>query len=341
MAQSLKDIVIGAVALFALVSVFLLIQHEINSVYQTKEGGIEDSIHVDHISLRELFFKKAGIVRSVKPANAIDKITLEKMAVSIEDHKPVATIYEINEKELEYAREKEAAKEEVAEKEVEIEEKELELTEQEQREEAQQYPKEQKGLLMCNGSRVDSEIIYWKVVPGDRTYESPITPHHADHHDKYLTFEYDQSGWNNMRMAMECLLVVAHATGRTIVAPPPQHLYLLSEKHKHHGEKNFHYKTGFEDFYDLELLKSQQGLHIMHMEEFLAKEGVTGQLKGRLPPENSTQAWGTKLWAYFKEVRSQAAQLYCLLYFSRDYFFLLMTVYYYFTSCSTVYIVSL
>ena len=28
-------------------------------------------------------------------------------------------------------------------------------------------------------------------VPGDRTYESPVTPHHGEHHDRYISFEYD------------------------------------------------------------------------------------------------------------------------------------------------------
>jgi len=305
MSVPLKDIILYAVTLFVFLSVFLLVQHEIRAAWQLRRGIDKETKYPGIQSLREMFLKQPEMSRPVVPVKPpLAGVSVPRTGgITFADHKPEAIIHEINEKELEFAREKEAAKEEVGEKEVEIEEKELELTEQDQKEEEQQFPKEQKGLLMCNGSRVDSEIIYWKVVPGDRTYESPITPHHADHHDKYLTFQYDQSGWNNMRMAMEILLMVAHATGRTIVAPPPQHLYLISEKHKHHGEKKFHYKTGFEDFYDLELLKSHQGLHIMHMEEFLAKEGVTGNLKGRLPPENSTQAWGTKLWAYMKEVR--------------------------------------
>jgi hypothetical protein len=42
------------------------------------------------------------------------------------------------------------------------------------------------------GKKTDSEIVYWKEVPGDRTYESPITPHHGLHHDRYISFEYDQ-----------------------------------------------------------------------------------------------------------------------------------------------------
>ena len=55
--------------------------------------------------------------------------------------------------------------------------------------------KVQKGSLVCNGKQTDSEIIYWRVVPGDADYESPITPHHDNHHDRYLTFEYDNGGW--------------------------------------------------------------------------------------------------------------------------------------------------
>ena len=40
----------------------------------------------------------------------------------------------------------------------------------------------------------------------------------------------------------------------------------------------------------------------MHMEEFLEKEGVTGGLKGVLPPDNSSLAWGDKLWRYLTKV---------------------------------------
>ena len=309
MTQSLKDIVLAAVALFALASVFLLVQHEIRSIYHVGSGSNEGSKHAGGAGLREFFLKRTGmadrpsVTNTIAGLNHTDKIFIDKEGITFADHKPEEIIHEINEKELEFAQEKEAAKEEVGEKEVEIEEKELELTEQEQKEEEQQYPKEQKGLLMCNGSRVDSEIIYWKVVPGDRTYESPITPHHADHHDKYLTFEYDAGGWNNVRMGMECLLVIAHATGRTLVVPPQQHLYLLGVNHQDKGDEKPHDEMGFEDFFDLDLLRSHQGLHIMHMEEFLAKEGVSGGLHGELPPHNSSEAWGAGLWHYLKKVR--------------------------------------
>jgi hypothetical protein len=60
-------------------------------------------------------------------------------------------------------------------------------------------------------------------------------------------------------MSLECLLVVAHATGRTLVIPPQQHLYLLGEKHKDSHDIIEHDEMGFEDFFDLNLLKSHLG----------------------------------------------------------------------------------
>ena len=101
------------------------------------------------------------------------------------------------------------------------------------------------GKLTCDGKSIQHEIIYWKDVPGDMQYESPITPHHANHDQKYLTFEYDAGGWNNVRMGVECVVVFAHATGRTLVAPPAQNLYLLGAPNPHSQKR----KLGFNDFF--------------------------------------------------------------------------------------------
>lgn len=89
-----------------------------------------------------------------------------------------------------------------------------------------------KGTLICNGKPTDSEVVYWRDVPVDRGYESPLTPHHHEHASKYITFEYDNGGWNNIRMGVETVIVLAHAMGRTLVIPPPQHLYLLDKRHR-------------------------------------------------------------------------------------------------------------
>jgi hypothetical protein len=36
-------------------------------------------------------------------------------------------------------------------------------------------------------------------------------------------------GWNNVRMAMETVATLAHATGRTLVMPPNEAMYLISK----------------------------------------------------------------------------------------------------------------
>jgi hypothetical protein len=44
------------------------------------------------------------------------------------------------------------------------------------------------------------------------------------------------------------------------------------------------------------------------MEDFLAKEGVTGGLHGKLPPKNSTESWGPSLWSYLDHVADYAPE---------------------------------
>ncbi|KAH8046788.1 hypothetical protein JL721_12313 [Aureococcus anophagefferens] len=46
--------------------------------------------------------------------------------------------------------------------------------------------------------------------------------------DRFLTFVPDLGGWNNVRLSFENVLVLARSTGRTLVLPPPQTYYLLT-----------------------------------------------------------------------------------------------------------------
>lgn len=90
---------------------------------------------------------------------------------------------------------------------------------------------------------------------------------------KYLVYQPDLGGWNNIRMAAEVAVVFAHATGRTLVLAPDSILYLLMMNKNH--KKN---KSNLDDFY--EFRRILDGLDVITMEEFLQKEAsIPGRLK--------------------------------------------------------------
>lgn len=109
-----------------------------------------------------------------------------------------------------------------------------------------------------------------------------------------MTFEPDHGGWNNIRMAMEVVLVFAFATGRTLVMPPEQGMYLLNK-----GASADDNKLHFSDFFYLHRL--QETMELVEMDKFLEREGVTGNL-GELPPRNATDLGGRELWSYLDKV---------------------------------------
>ena len=60
------------------------------------------------------------------------------------------------------------------------------------------------------------EMVYWSDIPSDALYASPLKQKRGQHETKYMTFEPDGGGWNNIRMAMETVVGLAAATGRTL-----------------------------------------------------------------------------------------------------------------------------
>jgi len=80
-----------------------------------------------------------------------------------------------------------------------------------------------------------------------------------------VTFEPDHGGWNNIRMAMEVVLVFAYVTGRTLVMPPQQGMYLLNK-----GEKEHDNSLHFSDFFYLHRLKEK--MKLIEMKDFLEQE---------------------------------------------------------------------
>jgi hypothetical protein len=72
---------------------------------------------------------------------------------------------------------------------------------------------------------IAAEMVYWSDIPSDNAHMSPFySP------EKFLTFEPDNGGWNNIRMSMETVLAMAVAMGRTLVLPPEQGMYLLGKE---------------------------------------------------------------------------------------------------------------
>ena len=137
------------------------------------------------------------------------------------------------------------------------------------------------------------ELAYWNDPQGesDVSFVSPFDPRcnrrpDDDNDEKmesresrrrYVTFEPDRGGWNNIRMSLEIVMVFAAATGRTLVLPPDTPFYLLSKDGgggaKGAGKKRHH---GFADFLDLESPALRRQLDMMSMTEFLEREGGGG-----------------------------------------------------------------
>jgi hypothetical protein len=106
-------------------------------------------------------------------------------------------------------------------------------------------------------------MAYWNDPQGTRDQEfvSPfLTPK-----DHYLTFEPDPGGWNNIRMSMEIIFVLAAVTGRTLVLPPDAPFYLLGQ-----GAQG---ARSFGNFFPLEHPQFKTRVKVITMKEFVEKEG--------------------------------------------------------------------
>lgn len=76
-----------------------------------------------------------------------------------------------------------------------------------------------------------AEIVYWRNIPSDSSFQSSYYNKQAQEASsgsfwkaKYLTFEMDDAGWNNMRLGLENVILMAHSMGRTLVLPPKRQM---------------------------------------------------------------------------------------------------------------------
>jgi len=121
-----------------------------------------------------------------------------------------------------------------------------------------------RGTIKCD-LNVDS-MAYWNDPQGarDQNFISPFF--HNNNDEKYITFSTDRGGWNNVRMSMEIIFVIAAATGRTLVLPPPEPLYRLD------ADKG-HKQRGFADFFPLGTPQFAKKVKIISTAEFVKREG--------------------------------------------------------------------
>jgi len=85
---------------------------------------------------------------------------------------------------------------------------------------------------------------------------------------RYLTFEPDTGGWNNIRMSLENVVTLAAVSGRTLVLPPDQIVYLLEARKGEKRERNYYDLVNITD--NQELLRR---VPIITSEEFIKLEG--------------------------------------------------------------------
>jgi hypothetical protein len=96
------------------------------------------------------------------------------------------------------------------------------------------------GILHCKQGgpyrRGGDGVVYWKDWTAEAPEWEPLYPERPGEGPKYLTFEPDEGGFNNVRMSMEVLIVFAFISGRTLVMPDEYPMYLLGEKGEAPGQ---------------------------------------------------------------------------------------------------------
>jgi len=155
------------------------------------------------------------------------------------------------------------------------------------------------GTLDCSAygglsPNVAKDMVYWQDISSDASYVSPFFEADSQKEGKggkkYLTFEPDGGGWNNIRMAMESTIMLAIAMGRTLVMPPQKKMYLLG---KNQGGQRHHFS--FVDFFPIEeMAEENKAFNVISMKEYLEEEAMKGNLINRetgkveFPPGNRT-----------------------------------------------------
>lgn len=125
------------------------------------------------------------------------------------------------------------------------------------------------ALLGSDGNVTDNEL----------TIKAPAAINGDPELRRYLSFETDGGGFNNIRMAFEYFVSLAALSGRTLVLPAPEGWYLIDW-----GSRNAHgtnysdqewissgTNSTYQEFWDMESLRSR-GMSILSADEFYGLE---------------------------------------------------------------------
>jgi len=123
-----------------------------------------------------------------------------------------------------------------------------------------------RGSIQCDSDADVSSLAYWNDPQGfrDEAFVSPFRVTSSSGKSKYLTFEPDIGGFNNIRMSFENIIVMAAATGRVLVLPPSQYIYLL------------HNRNNFDHFFPLFSEEFQKRVKVITMKQFLKDQFAKG-----------------------------------------------------------------
>jgi len=156
---------------------------------------------------------------------------------------------------------------------------------------------------------IAAEMIYWEDIPKDAQYVSPFACDEKS--PKYLTFEPDFAGWNNVRMAMETATVLAQATGRILVLPPEQTIASLGD-----DSKQANNQFTFKDFFHFDSIVAEHpAVKIITMDEFFKREALAGGLRNKVTgqvelPNFNVSSWNGNVlqskeqWEWLRKVAS-------------------------------------
>eukprot|EP00986_Skeletonema_menzelii_P015195 scaffold11248_cov145-Skeletonema_menzelii.AAC.3 len=123
-----------------------------------------------------------------------------------------------------------------------------------------------RGSIQCDSDTDVSSLAYWNDPQGsrDEAFVSPFRVSSSAGKSKYLTFEFDHGGFNNIRMSFENIVVIAAATGRVLVLPPSRYMYLL------------HNRNNFDHFFPLFNQRFQKKVRVITMKQFLEVQFANG-----------------------------------------------------------------